>query len=385
MILVGRNHGPVSETVRAVLGIRGEPGDPDDAGEGPRLVEHREPHRRARLRGRLGLASSTSTASLLASPPVVALAAAERSNCCRRTRRAVGRTARMPIAATIGVVSITGEDDAFFAADQRSVRAASSSTIEPLVVGRSQSGTGRSSTAIGRDLSRTTTTDSATRSACRAVIGSSCGQTGSTCRDRRDVRRSTTSRAAGLSGTSTAAASATAFETPLSIAFAFVATHNHFVLDRGGKVFKQIGAGHQASRGRDGGRPPRTAGRAELFRGVLLAQAELPQQGQTVATARGSRETRRGSDATSSPARRCRTTRCLRTCRLQRGRRLDALAQQAVAQRTGCCLPDSSTPSARHAAARSRRLAPDALADGLRSRRSSTGSATGCTGSSTTT
>jgi hypothetical protein len=28
------------------------------------------------------------------------------------------------------------------------------------------------------------------------------------------------------------------FSTPLSIAFAFVATHNHFVLDRGGKVFK---------------------------------------------------------------------------------------------------------------------------------------------------
>jgi hypothetical protein len=29
------------------------------------------------------------------------------------------------------------------------------------------------------------------------------------------------------------------FRTPLSIAFAFVATHNHFVLDRGGRVFKQ--------------------------------------------------------------------------------------------------------------------------------------------------
>ena len=27
--------------------------------------------------------------------------------------------------------------------------------------------------------------------------------------------------------------------TPLSITFAFVATHNHFVLDRGGKTFKQ--------------------------------------------------------------------------------------------------------------------------------------------------
>ena len=32
---------------------------------------------------------------------------------------------------------------------------------------------------------------------------------------------------------------ASRFRTPLSIAFAFVATHNHFVLDRGGKVFKQ--------------------------------------------------------------------------------------------------------------------------------------------------
>ena len=29
------------------------------------------------------------------------------------------------------------------------------------------------------------------------------------------------------------------FETPLSITFAFVATHNHFVLDRGGKVFNR--------------------------------------------------------------------------------------------------------------------------------------------------
>ena len=29
------------------------------------------------------------------------------------------------------------------------------------------------------------------------------------------------------------------FRTPLSIAFAFVATHNHFVLDRGGKVFNR--------------------------------------------------------------------------------------------------------------------------------------------------
>ena len=34
VILVGRNHGPVNETVRAVLGIRGEPGRPDEAANG---------------------------------------------------------------------------------------------------------------------------------------------------------------------------------------------------------------------------------------------------------------------------------------------------------------------------------------------------------------
>ena len=32
---------------------------------------------------------------------------------------------------------------------------------------------------------------------------------------------------------------ASKLRTPLSIAFAFVATHNHFVLDRGGKVFNR--------------------------------------------------------------------------------------------------------------------------------------------------
>src|SRR5262249_33107461 len=32
---------------------------------------------------------------------------------------------------------------------------------------------------------------------------------------------------------------ASAYRTPRSIAFAFVATHNHFVLDRGGKVFNR--------------------------------------------------------------------------------------------------------------------------------------------------
>ena len=68
-----------------------------------------------------------------------------------------------------------------------------------------------------------------------------------------------------------------AMRTPLSITFAFVATHNHFVLDRGGKVFN-VGAGDQAAGGGDRGRPSRAAGGAELVDRVLLAQAEQPRQ-----------------------------------------------------------------------------------------------------------
>lgn len=44
---------------------------------------------------------------------------------------------------------------------------------------------------------------------------------------------------AGLTWWSYMQHTASAYATPLSIAFAEVATHNHFVLDRGGKVFKQ--------------------------------------------------------------------------------------------------------------------------------------------------
>ena len=42
VIIVGRNQRPVGPTVRAVLGVRGEPGRPDESREGHRLdLDHR--------------------------------------------------------------------------------------------------------------------------------------------------------------------------------------------------------------------------------------------------------------------------------------------------------------------------------------------------------
>ena len=92
------------------------------------------------------------------------------------------------------------------------------------------------------------------------------------------------------------------YTTPLSIAFAFVATHNHFVLDRGGKVFKQSAPVIKLPEGATEDDHLAAARRAELVDGLLLAQAEQPQQGQPVAIERGSTSRELGAISTSSPA-----------------------------------------------------------------------------------
>jgi hypothetical protein len=69
---------------------------------------------------------------------------------------------------------------------------------------------------------------------------------------------------------------ASKLRSPLSITFAFVATHNHFVLDRGGKVFKQLRADPQAPPRRQRRRPPRAARAAQLLGGLLLDEAGVP-------------------------------------------------------------------------------------------------------------
>ena len=60
---------------------------------------------------------------------------------------------------------------------------------------------------------------------------------------------------------------------PLSIAFAFVATHNHFVLDRGEGI-QAVRAGIKLPEGATEDEHLAAARGAELVDGVLLAQTE---------------------------------------------------------------------------------------------------------------
>ena len=128
--------------------------------------------------------------------------------------------------------------------------------------------------------------------------------------------------------------------TPLSIVFAFVATHNHFVLDRGGKVFKQIGPGDQAAAGRHRGRPPRPARAAQQLDGVLLDEAGLSQQREHRRSAMELAGERPGKTFTSSTATKLETVPTSRATSNRRlARQLDDLAQSLEKQCTWSIAP----------------------------------------------
>ena len=80
-------------------------------------------------------------------------------------------------------------------------------------------------------------------------------------------------------GSSTRCSSESDIAHSSSVGFPFVATHNHFVLDRGGKVFNQYGTGNQAAGRRRRRRPSGAVGLAQQLHGVLLDEAGSAQQG----------------------------------------------------------------------------------------------------------
>ena len=68
--------------------------------------------------------------------------------------------------------------------------------------------------------------------------------------------------------------------TPLSIAFAFVATHNHFVLDRGGKVFNRSAPVIKLPAGDERGTHLALLGVLNSSTACFWMKQVLPQQGE---------------------------------------------------------------------------------------------------------
>jgi hypothetical protein len=232
VIIVGRNQQPTSDVVRAVLGVRGEPGKPDNPAEGhvwKSIVDHVDD---------IGWDDDWINVvdlprKLLATHPWTlrgggAIQLLESLNNRKRSLEHV-------ISGKIGFASFPGADDAFFAPRQSFIRSGvPDALIRALITGD-----------VVRDWLVGENDWALTPYDAEAEMVALDAKS-----ERRQwPYRTVLSGVTGFGGETRADAGQpwwgwyrwvpSRYKTPLSITFAFVATLNHFVLDRGGKVFKQ--------------------------------------------------------------------------------------------------------------------------------------------------
>ena len=231
VILFGRNRPPVESTVRTVRGIRGEPSTPEDSAQG--LVW-------SAITAQVDLAQSLSDFISTEDTPRNTLAqhpwnmggggAAEVQKTIEGNRTLLGT-----IASEIGITSVNGEDDIFTFEDQRAAARLGLHHLQALVVGDTVRDYriaapiwavwphGRDFEVLPlseiQDVSRHLWLARATLSK-RKRFGTRMLERGLTWYEFQELYSSK-------------------LQAPLTISFAFVATHNHFVLDRGGKVFNR--------------------------------------------------------------------------------------------------------------------------------------------------
>jgi hypothetical protein len=222
VILVGRRRRPTAETIRAALGVRGEPGQPTDPAKGlvwTEIVDHiADPT----FNGSYVTITDLDRKMLETHP--WSLSGGGAGDLKGAIDGAAGQLLKT-VADQIGIVAVLGEEEAF---------ELPSWSREPSV-----------SLVVGEDIR-----DFCLRSTPRfwpydhsLALASCKGSSHWMWRSRRTVQGclmfGKTREERGLAWFEYAMLAKTKLETPLSITFAFVATHNHFVLDRGGKVFKQ--------------------------------------------------------------------------------------------------------------------------------------------------
>lgn len=232
VILFGRNRKPEGERVRAVLGIRGEPSTPEDAAQGlvwrsiVELLERpgsenafvsvvdQDRGLYARHPWSVGGGGASDLKVLLEGDGVVSLG---------QRILEIGRTTH------------TGEDEVFYMPRSAVVTRKLIDTAVPLVVGEDVRDWGTEPgdwSLMPYDL------DTANPLEClTGALEQHCWTFRCHMRHRKDFGQFIEER--GLRWYEHSMFFPQRFRTPLSITFAFVATHNHFVLDRGGKVFKQ--------------------------------------------------------------------------------------------------------------------------------------------------
>lgn len=227
VVLVGRNQTPIAGTVRAMLGVRGEPGRPDDPSQGvvwSSIVDHiDEP---GFENGWISVAD-LDRATLRTHP--WSLTGGGAVELMERIDQGSGTLLR-DLSIVIGRTTHTGSDDCFYLPTESIKALHVANDVVPIVLGedvRDYNITPHLSTLFPYD------TEGEDREldeyAMRVFWRNRTLLSG-----RVDFQQTLSER--GLRWFDHSMFFKERYRTPLSITFAFVATHNHFVLDRGGKV-----------------------------------------------------------------------------------------------------------------------------------------------------
>ncbi|MCB1053328.1 MAG: BREX-2 system adenine-specific DNA-methyltransferase PglX, partial [Acidobacteria bacterium] len=230
VILFGQNQAPHSDQILVLQGIKGEPSTPDDPSQGLVWCDILHGYNQKQFAGEFISAGWNARSQFASHPWSLTGGGAD------EVQKTINDSAKMllhDVSLSIGFGAILGEDDAFTAR----INSIKSSLIKPLVPGE-----------VIRDWVLAT---------CLSVIFPYDEQNDfklvplehlpfperfwklrTYLFDRKDFSKKTY-REIGRPYFEYHQIPTKRYRNPLSIAFAFVASHNHFVLDRGGKVFKQ--------------------------------------------------------------------------------------------------------------------------------------------------
>ncbi|MEV4078772.1 BREX-2 system adenine-specific DNA-methyltransferase PglX [Nonomuraea fuscirosea] len=239
VILVGRNRKPSQSTIRAVLGIRGEPTQPENPAKGKvwQAIVRQLGGPYSEVDGDkdewVNVTDLNRTALSRHPWSLTGGGAAELVATIESTNMRLGNLLARPI----GFASFPGQDDAFFVGSSWLTRHAIKFPLRrPLLIGEVVRDWG---TRFTQEALVPYDTDH------RPLDWDIESEWGKHLWTMRVVLGGTT----GFGGVTRAEAGDSwwtwyrwireRYVIPLSITFAFVATHNHFVLDRGGKAFKQ--------------------------------------------------------------------------------------------------------------------------------------------------
>ena len=232
VILFGRYRAPISREVRAVLGIRGEPGTPEDAAQG-KVWQSIEKHLDSS-----GTQNEFITVADMSRGTFTKHPWSMGGGGATELKEQIEQASEAQLESyitEIGRTTHTGEDEVFYLPFSSAKTSGLSSYTVPIIIGE-----GVRDWQLMYELASLFPYDQKTGEALEVKNKSweyHFWLFRTKLKKRRDFGNFIEDR--GLRWFDHSMFFPARFRTPLSITFAFVSTHNHFVLDRGGKVFNR--------------------------------------------------------------------------------------------------------------------------------------------------